>query len=83
TGSISNVSILNAFIPMGLSKASDAETYYLVIVAPTLHGRTASAVLEGRDVSVRNPPDLSKLRAFIARGNQGVTYGAGTWHAPI
>ncbi|GME35218.1 Ureidoglycolate hydrolase [Neofusicoccum parvum] len=28
-------------------------------------------------------PDLSNARAFIAHGNQAVTYGAGTWHAPM
>ncbi|KAF2660731.1 hypothetical protein K491DRAFT_688177 [Lophiostoma macrostomum CBS 122681] len=28
-------------------------------------------------------PDLKNLRAFIATGNQAVTYGAGTWHAPM
>lgn len=28
-------------------------------------------------------PDLSKIRAFVARGDQGVTYGPGTWHAPM
>lgn len=28
-------------------------------------------------------PDLKNLRAFIANGNQAVTYGAGTWHAPM
>ncbi|KAK7540686.1 ureidoglycolate hydrolase [Phyllosticta citribraziliensis] len=28
-------------------------------------------------------PDLSQLRAFVARGDQAVTYGAGTWHAPM
>ncbi|EMD00256.1 hypothetical protein BAUCODRAFT_62859 [Baudoinia panamericana UAMH 10762] len=28
-------------------------------------------------------PDLDNLRAFIARGDQAVTYGAGTWHAPM
>jgi ureidoglycolate lyase len=28
-------------------------------------------------------PDLSKVRVFVARGNQAVTYGAGTWHAPM
>lgn len=28
-------------------------------------------------------PDLSKLEAFIARGDQAVTYGPGTWHAPM
>lgn len=28
-------------------------------------------------------PDLSKVQAFIARGDQAVTYGPGTWHAPM
>jgi len=28
-------------------------------------------------------PDLSRLKAFIARGDQAVTYGPGTWHAPM
>lgn len=28
-------------------------------------------------------PDLKNLRAFVAVGNQAVTYGAGTWHAPM
>lgn len=41
---------------------------YLVIVAPT-----ASDGL----------PDLSGLEAFIVKGDQAVTYGAGTWHAPM
>lgn len=29
------------------------------------------------------PPDLDNLKAFIARGDQAVTYGPGTWHAPM
>lgn len=28
-------------------------------------------------------PDLSQVRAFLANGSQAVTYGAGTWHAPM
>ena len=28
-------------------------------------------------------PDLKNLRAFVATGTQAVTYGAGTWHAPM
>jgi ureidoglycolate lyase len=28
-------------------------------------------------------PDLKNLRAFVATGIQAVTYGAGTWHAPM
>lgn len=31
----------------------------------------------------RGPPDMSNLRAFVARGDQAVTYAAGTWHAPM
>ncbi|KAK3621460.1 hypothetical protein LTR56_022793 [Elasticomyces elasticus] len=28
-------------------------------------------------------PNLANIRAFIVRGDQGITYGAGTWHAPM
>lgn len=28
-------------------------------------------------------PDLNSIKAFVATGNQAVTYGAGTWHAPM
>lgn len=28
-------------------------------------------------------PDLSRARAFVANGSQAVTYGPGTWHAPM
>lgn len=28
-------------------------------------------------------PDLKNIRAFIAKGDQAVTYGPGTWHAPM
>ncbi|KXS97180.1 hypothetical protein AC578_876 [Pseudocercospora eumusae] len=28
-------------------------------------------------------PDLENLRAFVVRGDQAVTYGPGTWHAPM
>ncbi|KAK7972977.1 ureidoglycolate hydrolase [Apiospora saccharicola] len=31
----------------------------------------------------RGMPDPARLRAFIATGEQAVTYGAGTWHAPM
>ncbi|KKZ66685.1 ureidoglycolate hydrolase [[Emmonsia] crescens] len=61
---------------------------YLVIVAPSLHGQTAQAMTvnsQGRkeQVLIRDPPDLRNMKAFIAHGGQGVTYGAGTWHAPM
>lgn len=28
-------------------------------------------------------PDLGRLRAFVARAGQGVTYAMGTWHHPL
>ena len=28
-------------------------------------------------------PDLARLRAFVARAGQGVTYAMGTWHHPV
>ena len=28
-------------------------------------------------------PDLSRVRAFLARGSQAVTYSPGVWHAPM
>lgn len=28
-------------------------------------------------------PDMDTVQAFIARGDQAVTYGAATWHAPM
>ncbi|KAL1902868.1 hypothetical protein Sste5346_000779 [Sporothrix stenoceras] len=58
------------FVP--LSTQSAVDTRYLVIVAPTV-----------QDAARNNPPDVRGLRAFIARGDQAVTYGAATWHAPM
>ncbi|KAF3936802.1 hypothetical protein ABW19_dt0203619 [Dactylella cylindrospora] len=43
----------------------------------------------GKDVSGtvkpkgRGLPDLNGLKAFICRGDQAVTYGVSTWHAPM
>lgn len=72
------------FSPLGLSYDHKDETCYLVIVAPTLKGEVATATTEaGEKVSIRDPPDLSRLRAFVASGGEAVTYGAGTWHAPM
>jgi ureidoglycolate lyase len=28
-------------------------------------------------------PDLCRIRTFVATATQAVTYGAGTWHAPM
>lgn len=62
-----------SFIPLALDSNPENKTSscFLVIVAPTLTSAPG------------NPPDLENLRAFICGGSQGVTYAAGTWHAPM
>ncbi|CAH2353821.1 ureidoglycolate lyase [[Candida] railenensis] len=57
------------FIPMGqnLNKIS-----FLVIVAKTDYSTSPDDL-----------PDPSQVEAFICKGNQSITYGAGTWHAPM
>lgn len=67
------------FCPLGLA-TENTETYFLVIVAPSLSSPIQAE--EGRSL-VERPPDLSKLRAFVAHGGQAVTYAPGTWHAPM
>ncbi|KAK5135193.1 hypothetical protein LTR08_005580 [Meristemomyces frigidus] len=46
---------------------------------------TGTAAHGADDPKPKGPglPDLDKIRAFIVRGDQAVTYGAGTWHAPM
>lgn len=44
------------------------QTPFLVVVAPN-----------GAD----DQPDVSQMRAFYAKGNQGVNYHQGTWHHPL
>jgi ureidoglycolate lyase len=75
------------FVPIGV-ECDSRETQYLVVVAPTLS--TQSQILGGGqtchgDQIPKGPgnPDLVNIRVFLARGNQAVTYGAGTWHAPM
>lgn len=62
-----------SFIPLALDPDPENKTSsrFLVIVAPTLTSAQG------------NPPDLGNLKAFICNGSQGVTYAAGTWHAPM
>ncbi|KEF63386.1 ureidoglycolate hydrolase [Exophiala aquamarina CBS 119918] len=72
------------FSPLGLATGEDnnrAKTFFLVIVAPSLPTTTRNS--SSRDLEIKSPPDLTRLRAFIAQGDQAVTYGAGTWHAPM
>ena len=61
------------FIPLGLSH-SDELTNYIVIVAPSLPTNRGA---------IFGAPDLNHVRAFVASGDQAVTYSPGTWHAPM
>jgi len=69
------------FIPLALDR-DDASTAYLVIVAPTL-ASPEDPDIQGSSRKGPGLPDLRNLKAFVARGNQAVTYAAGTWHAPM
>ena len=78
------------FIPLGISPFEANEARYLVIVAPSLPPSLADEELNVPPARANNErlpgrglPDLSKIRAFLANGSQAVTYGAGTWHAPM
>ncbi|GAB0138523.1 hypothetical protein EsDP_00006756 [Epichloe bromicola] len=61
---------------------------YLVVVAPSLR-LPAPVPVPVPDDAVADGlpggglPDLRGLRAYVATGAQAVTYGAGTWHAPM
>ncbi len=84
------------FVPLA---ARHAGARYLVVVAPSLPPSDADAGLpvpptsalggEAEERQMTDPlpgrglPDLRRLRAFVADGTQAVTYGAGTWHAPM
>ncbi|KAL8742044.1 MAG: hypothetical protein Q9184_008312, partial [Pyrenodesmia sp. 2 TL-2023] len=68
------------FVPLSsppASPARTAETRYLVIVAPSLPATSHPPFQEA------GLPDLNNVKAFWAHKGQAVTYGAGTWHAPM
>lgn len=46
-------------------------------------GATAVPLAPGMKIKGAGLPDLKNVRAFLARGDQAVTYGPGTWHAPM
>jgi len=78
------------FIPLGLSLSEAHKARYLVIVAPSALPSSLDEGLpvpQATDTSSSLPgrglPDLKNIRAFVANGSQAVTYGAGTWHAPM
>ncbi|GJC98168.1 Ureidoglycolate hydrolase [Colletotrichum higginsianum IMI 349063] len=75
------------FTPFAASASASAtpSAAYLVIVAPTLPASPADSSLPAPAMGGkgRGLPDLRRLRAFVASPGQAVTYGAGTWHAPM
>ena len=81
------------FIPLGVSPQEAHRARYLVVVAPSLPPSPndedlpvpsqAPEVQPTGRLPGRGLPDLNRIRAFMANGSQAVTYGAGTWHAPM
>lgn len=74
------------FTTQTFSPVASSARAYLVIVAPSLPPGERDRNLPvpaGADLPGRGLPDLRGLRAFVASGAQAVTYGAGTWHAPM
>ncbi|KAI0413834.1 ureidoglycolate hydrolase [Xylaria grammica] len=70
------------FIPL----TADGAKRYLVVVAPTLDPTGEDEGLPAPDetgLPGRGLPDVRRLKAFVATGEQAVTYSAGTWHAPM
>ena len=80
--------------PLSLSIATVAPTKALPLVVKVLERHEHSSqsfiplsvsrylVLATRDAP-GGGPDVAKLRAFVARAGQGVTYAMGTWHHPV
>ncbi|KAG5937913.1 hypothetical protein E4U53_008113 [Claviceps sorghi] len=80
------------FTTQTFSPLSSTAHAYLVIVAPSLPPSDeqdghlpvpAGTGGDDDDLPGRGLPDLRRLRAFVATDGQAVTYGAGTWHAPM
>ncbi|KAL8945526.1 MAG: hypothetical protein Q9222_007930 [Ikaeria aurantiellina] len=70
------------FIPLSPPSSSSerSQSRYLVIVAPTFLPTSNTSAPPFQE---KGPPDLENIQAFWANGGQAVTYGAGTWHAPM
>lgn len=74
------------FTTQTFTPVTSSASTYLVIVAPSQAPSSRDDGLPvpvGGDLPGRGLPALEGLRAFIATGAQAVTYGAGTWHAPM
>lgn len=78
------------FIPLGISPLEAQKPLYLVIVAPSLPSSSddenlpfPAATTKSGPLPGRGLPDLQKIRVYMGNGSQAVTYGPGTWHAPM
>lgn len=73
------------FTTQTFTPVSSSAALYLVIVAPSLPASDADADMPvaAEGTPGRGLPNLKELRAFVATRAQAVTYGAGTWHAPM
>jgi ureidoglycolate hydrolase len=83
-----NVSVLerHPFTTQTFTPLPSSSKQYLVVVAPSLSPSSQDESLpvpRGDSLPGRGLPNVKGLRAFVAEGNQAVTYGAGTWHAPM
>lgn len=74
-----------SFVP--ISSPTPAKTRALIIVAPTLSSPDPPSALTPYFPQYNwkqgGPPDTKNLKAFVAEPGVGVTYGVGTWHAPM
>lgn len=74
------------FTTQTFTPVTSTASTYLIIVAPSLPPSLQDSHLPtpvGPGLPGRGLPDLANLSAFVAQANQAVTYGAGTWHAPM
>ena len=83
------------FVPLShntSSSTNDDRTRCIIIVAPTLP--TPPVLSSGTPYfpqassssyksTYGGAPDLQNLKAFVAEPGVGITYGVGTWHAPM
>ncbi|KAM4063892.1 ureidoglycolate lyase domain-containing protein [Hirsutella rhossiliensis] len=81
------------FTTQTFSPLRSSASTYLVVVAPSLASPgPLDSTLGPRPANPPPPlpgtgggglPDLRRARAFVSSDAQAVTYGAGTWHAPM
>lgn len=75
-----NILERHPFTTQTFTPLSSSASSYLVIVAPNQQQQQQSS---SSSSTVENPPDLARIKAFVATANQAVTYAPGTWHAPM